>query len=238
MDQDATIRLIAERELHTTKTVELVAGGCAIIFDLTTIPYSLKRVIRKQYDLDFPVPPVVIHTTPAGNFARFDVENKDYQEKLTEWQCTQSYGVLAGTLGMSVDEVKDLESHLPCNLMEELFSTSELINGVQSEPLADLIKESIWSPEVMAWIENYTPPPGNNDIKISDKPLFRQIDAMLTAGLDFERWEAMTPRERMLIMSWYDYKNVKEGYVSWWYREKDKGSKDRFINPMRATLPR
>jgi hypothetical protein len=203
------------------------------MFELATITAEQKRDVRKEYDGNFPVPPVIAVKTPQGAVARFNLEDTAYQAQLSEWHDSLSYAVLAATMGMIVSEVKALELLLPNDFMSELFSTAELINGIQSEPLADLIKDSIWSPEVLTWVETYRSK--GDDISITDKPLYRQMEAMVAAGWKFLDWESATPRERLLLLNWYDYKQLREAYISWWSTEKNKTAESK--NPMRATLP-
>ena len=233
MDQDAVIRLVAERELHTSRTLELQADDCILIFELATIPADLKLRVRKDYDEHFPVPPVVSHATPIGNLARFNLDDPAYQQQLVVWHESLTYGVLSATMGLSEAEVRDLENSLPAAFMMELSSTAELINGVQSEPLADLIKEAMWAPEVLAWIESYRSK--GDEVKITDKPLFRQMEAMLAAGMNFKQWDELTPREKMLILNWHDYKAIREAYINWWTLSKNATGESK--NPMRHTLP-
>lgn len=233
MEQDAVIRLVAERELHTSRILELQAGDCTIIFELATIPAELKLRVRKDYDENFPVPPVVSHQTPIGNIARFNLEDAEYQVQLAAWHDSLTYGVLSATMGLTEQEVRELEGLIPASFMMELSSTAELINGVQSEPLADLIKEALWAPEVLAWIESYRSK--GDEVKITDKPLFRQMEAMLAAGMNFKQWDELTPREKMLILNWHDYKAIREAYINWWTLSRNETAESK--NPMRYTLP-
>jgi len=232
MNLEATTRLVAERELITSKTLELTAGGCSITFCLETINADAKRKLKAGYDERFPVPPVIVHKTPVGTAARFDLESEAYQAKLTEWYESLSYGVLGSTLGLTDDEVRDLENCLPAEFMSELFSTASLINGVQSEPLADIIKDAMWAPEVLAWIETYKAK--GDEVQVTDTPLFRQMEAMIEAGFTFRQWDDLSPRERMLVINWHEYKMVREGYISWW--TTNKHASPQSPNPMRRMV--
>lgn len=232
MEQAAIIRLVAERELIASSDVIISSDDADITFHLSTISAEDKRRLRHTHDQGFPVPPVVSVPTPGGAVARFDLESADYQKELDRWHEQMSYGVLAATLGVEVAEVKMLEHLLPNDAMLQLFSTAELINGVQSDPLADLIKESIWSPEVLTWLASQKPKA--DEVQIADTSLFRQMEAMAAAGWKFGDWESATPRERLLLLHWYDYRCMREAYVTWWYGDRNKGNESN--NPHRQTL--
>ena len=210
-------RLLLERDLMDSREIVYEApDGVEIVFSIRTLTTDEKTALRKYYDTSFPVPPVV--TTNLG-LARFNVTDETYQARLSEWSLSLSRGVLAETIGLSEQDIEALEGMFPPVFVQHLFSTIELINGVQSDPLADLIREAMWAPEVLTFAERHQPAEGG--VKITETPLFREIDCMIAAGLKLRDWELLSPREKMTYMNWRDYSQAKEAYVQDSYDKKN-----------------
>jgi hypothetical protein len=222
-------RMLLERDLTDERSVPIkLQDGTEIEAHLRTLDPETKRRIKGEWDLKFPVPPVVSIPTPSGPMAKFDLEDKDYHLRLEKWHEGLAREFLAATLGITVDEFSQLEKSFPQDTLMPLFGTVELINGIQSEPLMDLVREALWAPEVLAWVETYKGDP--DDLKISDTPLYREMECVVAAGLNLNLWREMSARQKMLYLTWYDAKTFREAYVNWHTVKKTKvQTKDRHI---------
>lgn len=209
-------RLLLERDLRDSRMLSyMAADGSEVEFELKTLTRQEKDELKALYDKTFPVPPIA---ASENGTAQFDLESTEYQIRLSEWSQSLTYGILAKTIGIEADGIRWIECHFPPKFVTELFSTVELINGIHSDPLADLVRESMWAPEVLAWVE--TSKPKHPDLKLSETALYREIDCMIAAGLSMEQWNKLSPRERMIYMNWNDYTKAKEGYISDFFEKK------------------
>ena len=221
-------RMLLERDLTDVRVVPItLEDGTVIEFTLRTLPAEQKRHIRAEWDQKFPVPPTITVDTPGGPLAKFDLENKAYHDLLGKWQVGLANAFLAATLGITVEELRDLESQFPAGTLTPVFGTAELINGIQSEPLMDLIREALWAPEVLAWVETYKGEP--DDLQISDTPLYREMECIVASGLTLDQWQQLSARQKMLYMTWHDAKTFREAYVNWHTVKKTEGTQ-RNIN--------
>ena len=64
--------------------------------------------------------------------------------------------------------------------------------------------------------------------------VLRNVDR-LKSGMNFKQWDELTPREKMLILNWHDYKAIREAYINWWTLSRNETAESK--NPMRYTLP-
>lgn len=214
-------RMLLERDLTDERKVPIpLPDGTQIEFHLKTLDRETKQRIRSAWDLTFPVPPITTIPTPAGPMAKFDLEDPDYHARLGKWHEGLSRDFLAATLGITGDEFDELEKNFPSGTLSPLFGTVELINGIQSEPLMDLVRDALWAPEVLAWVETYKGEP--DDLKISDTPLYREMECIVAAGLNLEQWKGMSARQKMLYLTWFDAKTFREAYVNWHTAKKTK----------------
>ena len=215
-------RLVVERDLQDSRVLSVtLADGTSLSFDIHTISLEEKNKLRKDYNAKFPAPPVIVHDTPGGKVAQFDLQSEDYQKKIVDWQTELSKAVLATSCGLEVADVIELERILTNEQYTQLHSTVELLNGVHSEPMADLLRDAMWSPEVATWIETYKPSDPNG-LKITDTVLFRELECMIAAGLSLRDWEDLSPRERLTYLEWHNYKQAREAYSNWWSFDKPK----------------
>lgn len=221
-------RMLLERDLTDTRVVPIsLEDGTVIEFTLRTLSAEEKRAIRTEWDRRFPVPRTITVEMPTGPMAKFDLEDKDYHDRLGKWQVGLGNAFLAATLGITPDELDELERQFPPGALSPVFGTAELINGIQSEPLMDLVKEALWAPEVLAWVETYRGEP--DDLQISDTPLYREMECIVAAGLTLDQWQQLSARQKMLYLSWYDAKTFREAYVNWHTAKKTEGAR-RNIN--------
>jgi hypothetical protein len=216
-------RMLLERDLVDTREIKIpTKDGTEVAFSLKTLTSEQKTEIKARWDATFPVPPVKTVQTPVGSMARFDLENPDYHERLSKWHQGLQRDFLAATLGITAEEFASIEELFPDGVLSPLFGTAELINGIQSEPLMELVKEAIWAPEVLTWLETYKGKP--DDLKISDTPLFREIECVVAAGLTLEQWGKLPARQKLLYITWHDAKSFREAYVNWSTMPKTEGS--------------
>lgn len=219
-------RMLLERDLQDERELVFEApGGQVIKFKIQTISNEIRREVKRAWDDKFPVPPLKYIQTQVGIFPTFDLEDQDYIDRLRQWDAGYSKDLRARALGISAHEFDILEKALPDDFLGKLFQTIELLNGIQSLPLETLVRDAVWAPEVQTWAESYIP--DGESIKITDTPLFRQMDCIIASGLTLEKWEQLSARERLLYMAWYDAKNMKEAYLSWWQNEKLKNNGQR-----------
>lgn len=211
-------RIILERDLTDSRIITYtLPDGSEAEFVIQTLTAEEKDKIRKEYDKFFPTPPVV--QSKLGT-AQFDLEDEQFQDALQKWNLRLSKAVLASTLGVSEREVNLIEQCFPREFVNKLFATIELLNGIQSDPLIDLVREAIWSPEVTTWIE--TSPPKPDSIKVSDTPLFREMEAMIACGLTLDQWEKLSPRHKIMYLNHHTYKVAREAYVTEMAEKKAK----------------
>lgn len=211
-------RILLERDLSDSRTLdyELPSGEVAE-FTINTISQEEKQSIRKRYDKFFPTPPV-IHDRLG--IPQFDLEDAKFQEDIHEWNQMLSRGVLAATLGITDEEVTLIEQSCPRVFVNKLFATIELLNGIQSDPLVELVKEAIWAPEVMSWLETSVAP--IDTIKVTDTPLYREMESMTSAGLDLDQWENLSPRHKIMYINFHTYKQAREAYIQEMTEKKSK----------------
>lgn len=211
-------RLLLERDLVDSRDIVYeTPDGLTIVFTIRTLSAEEKTGIKKKFDMSFPVPPT---KSFERGLARFDIMDPGYQKRLEVWSQGLSRGVLAETIGVSVPDIEYIERLFPVEFVNHLFSSIELINGIQSDPLAELIREAMWAPEVLTFLEKHQTPAGG--LTISETPLFREIDCLVAAGLSLREWECLSPREKMTYVNWYDYKVAKEAYIADYHDPKKK----------------
>ena len=214
-------RLVVERDLTDSRELDFeLEDGSLLSFTITTITNEQKNAIKKRYDPQFPAPPLETYDTPLGSIVRFDLTDQDYKLKIKAWEQKMSRAVLADSLGISEDQAQALESTLTFPQYTKLRSAVELINGVHSEPMADLVKDAMWAPEVSTWLQTYKPK--IDSIKITDTILFKEMECVIAAGMTLRQWDQCSPRERMLYLEWFAFKNAKEAYINWWTYERSK----------------
>jgi hypothetical protein len=202
-------RIILERDLTDSRTVPYtLPTGETAEFTIYTLSNEEKQAIRREYDKHFPTPPVVTDKVGA---TRFNLDDEAFQRSLQEWNLKLSRGVLAATLKITEEEVAYIEANFPRDFVSELFATIELINGVQSDPLIDLVREAMWSPEVLTWMETHRS--DDNATKVTDTPLFREMEAMVACGLTLDQWEALSPRHKIMYLNFHTYKGAREAYM-------------------------
>lgn len=213
-------RILLERDLVDSRDVfYTLPDGSEATFTIRTLSPDEKLGIRQAYDKFFPSPPV---TQNSLGGAQFDLEDAGFQEALQEWNQKLSKGVLAATLGIEEADVVTIEQKFPREFVNRLFATIELLNGIQSDPLIDLVREAIWAPEVLSWLE--TSKPKNDDIKIADTPLFREMQAMTAAGLNLDEWEKLSPRHKIMYLNFHTYTAAREAYIHEKTEQKSKES--------------
>jgi hypothetical protein len=202
-------RIILERDLTDSRSVTYdLPDGTVAEFVIHTLTNEQKLEIRRTYDKFFPTPPTI--TTKAG-IVQFDLEDEAYQKKLQDWNLRLSRGVLAATLKITEEEVALIELQFPREFVGELFAKIELLNGIQSDPLIDLVRDAMWAPEVLTWLETHK---GNDDgVKVSDTPLFREMEAMVACGLTLAQWEDLSPRHKIMYLNYHTYKTAREAYI-------------------------
>jgi len=151
-------------------------------------------------------------TSNALGVAQFDLENQAYQDALSNWNDRLARGVLAASLGISEEEVAVIEGSFSRSFVNKLFATIELLNGIQSDPLVDLVREAMWAPEVTTWLETATPK--DDGIRLTDTPLFREMEAMIAAGITLAEWEKLSPRHKIMYLNHFTYKQAREAYIT------------------------
>ncbi|MCK7507723.1 MAG: hypothetical protein MZV70_29195 [Desulfobacterales bacterium] len=102
--------------------------------------------------------PIVYSEAPTGSFVRYNLEDDGYLQQVHDWQSHVGRLFLSSALSISYEDCVWLENHFPYNWFNELKSTVELLNGVHSAPLQDLLEDAMWSPEVATWISTYKSP--------------------------------------------------------------------------------
>jgi len=213
-------RIILERDLTDSKEIVYTTpDGKPVSFVIRTLTMEEKQKIRSKYDQFFPIPPVVQGKLGAP---QFDLEEAQFQEALLKWNADLSRGVLAATLGVDDASVTLIEASFPREFVNRLFATIELLNGIQSDPLTELVREALWAPEVVTWLE--TSPDKGDGIKLSDTPLFREMEAMNTARLTLSDWEKLSPRHKIMYMNYHAYKAAREAYIT---DQSEKRAKDK-----------
>ena len=214
-------RLILERDLLDRRVLSLETGdGTLILFRLKSLSDAKKVEITARYDRLFPMPPVKTTPSPVGNLVSFDLENAGYKEQLLQWQTKLGMAFLAETLGVPLECVEQIDSTFPQNVVSELQTTVQLINGTHSEPLMNLVREAMWAPEVLTWIETYKP--DDPDFTITDTSLFHEMEVIVASGHTRESWQKLSARDRIIYMAWHDAKSAKEAYSNWYITNKDK----------------
>lgn len=210
-------RMLLERDLHVLRDEEVVLDdGSVITFAVNTLPNEAKQEIRRVWDQTFPVPPVVSLTMPNSvPVSQFDLEDKSFRAALTVWYQGLANSLFAATLGLSDDDYDKLEHLLPALELARLIAVCELVNGIQSEPLSDLLRDAIMAPEVTRWLETDAKRTDPDDISITDTPLYREIDAALSCGLNLAQWRALSARDRLTYTIFHDAKGLREAYINW-----------------------
>lgn len=219
-------RLVVERDLTDSRDLSVeLADGTRLLFNVHTVSLDEKNALRLHYNAKFPAPPVLVHNTPVGRVAQFDLQNPEYQSKIIAWQAELSKAVLATSCDLTVEEVLELEKILTHEQYSELHSTVELINGVHSEPMQTLVRDAMWAPEIESWLATYKGEP--DGVKITDTVLFREMECIVAAGLTLRDWEGLSPRERMTYLEWHSFRQARESYQNWWAysRPKEKAQK-------------
>lgn len=218
-------RIILERDLTDTRSLVYTADdGTEVVFDIRSITAAERQEIRDSHNLSFPTPPVVQGSLGSP---QFDLQDEAFQEKLHEWNRTLSRSVLAAALGVNEGAVTLIEQTLPREFVNKLFATIELLNGIQSDPLVDLVREALWAPEVLTWLETATPDADN--IKITDTPLYREMDTMIGCGLTLDQWEKLSPRHKIMYINFHTYKQAREGYITTMAEKSAKEKANRGI---------
>lgn len=214
-------RMLLERDLTDERSVPInLPDGTRLEVNIRTLDPKVKQEIKSTWDAKFPAPPVVTIDTPGGKMAKFDLADKDYRERLGKWHDGLARDFIAATLGITPDELDHMERSFPTADLAPLFGTVELINGIQSEPLMDLVRDALWAPEVLAWVETYRGEP--DDLKITDTPLYREMECVVAAGLTLDQWGSLSARKKMLYLTWFDAKTFREAYVNWNTAQKTK----------------
>jgi len=218
-------RIILERDLTDSRIVPYtLPSGERVEFVIHTLSNEEKQAIRREYDKHFPTPPVMADKVGV---TRFNLEDEAFQRSLQEWNLKLSRGVLAAALKITEDEVAYIEANFPRDFVAELFATIELINGIQSDPLIDLVREAMWSPEVLTWLETHRS--DDNATKVTDTPLFREMEAMIGCGLTLDQWEALSPRHKIMYLNFHAYKCAREAYLSEMAEKKIKDNQQRRV---------
>ena len=203
-------RIVLERELLDSRRVTYtLPSGERAEFVIKSLSHEEKNRVRDHYDRFFPTPPV---TSNSLGIAQFDLENTNYQLALQSWNERLARGVLAASLEISEDEVEFIEQNFSRSFVGKLFATIELLNGIQSDPLVDLVRDAIFAPEVMTWME--AAPIKEDGIRLTDTPMFREMEAMIAAGLTLHEWENLSSRHKILYLTHHTYKAVREAYIT------------------------
>ena len=214
-------RMLLERDLSDERIVPIsLPNGSTMEIPLRTLDKETKQRIKDAWDVKFPVPPIMSIQMPTGPMAKFDLDDADYRVRLSKWHDGLAREFIAATLGITPAEFQELEGTFPSGTLAPLFGTVELINGIQSEPLMDLVKDALWAPEVLTWVETYKGE--GDDLKITDTPLFREMECVVSAGLTLEQWKQMSSRQKMIYLTWYDAKTFREAYVNWHTNKKSR----------------
>ncbi len=221
MDLKTVERLVVERDLIDHRVLSFATlDGTLIDFELVTIENHRKQEVRDRLDQLFPVPPTIAYATPIGPITRFDLESEAYHKLLLDWQINVSTELLGLSMGISGEDVSFLYKNFPSTFITEMQSMIELINGIQSEPMSDLVRDAMYAPEILAWLESYKPKPG--ELQISDTVLFREMSCIVECGLKLDEWKALSQRQKMIYLTFHDYKIIREGYINWFTFDKDK----------------
>lgn len=222
MDQKTLERLVVERDLHDSRVLSFTCpDGTLLEFQISTLSADAKREILTRLDKEFPIPPTVVIPIPnMPGAVRFDLEDTEYLKKLDAWHQRLAHELLGASAGLTGEEIQDLPQILPAEFIHQLHKTIELINGIQSEPLMDLIRDAMYAPEVLTWTETYKPKAGG--CVITDTPLFREFEAMVECGLRLDEWKKLLPREKVLYMTFHESRKFREAYANWFSMEKSQ----------------